>query len=75
MGPLCIADLCWYEVFNVDPLVGWDADHNGQPEDSRSGVGRVGRCRRRLLGVLDGGSHRGRLGKRTLIDGPDRVPH
>ena len=33
MGPLCIADLCWYEVFNLDPLVGWDADHNGQPED------------------------------------------
>ena len=33
LGPLCVAERCWYEVFNADPLVGWDADHNGQPEE------------------------------------------
>jgi hypothetical protein len=37
LGPICIAELCWYQVVSHDPLVGWDADHDGQVGDSERG--------------------------------------
>jgi hypothetical protein len=38
MGPLCIRDLCWFEVFNTDLRAGWDEDHDGTMDhDADSG--------------------------------------
>lgn len=37
LGPLCIAELCWYQAQSWDPLVGWDADHDGAVEDQERG--------------------------------------
>jgi len=37
VGPICIAELCWYQVYSGDPLLGWDADHDGLVEDVEHG--------------------------------------
>lgn len=37
LGPLCIGELCWYQAQSWDPLVGWDADHDGAVEDQERG--------------------------------------
>lgn len=37
VGPICIAELCWYQVFSGDDLLGWDADHDGLVADAEHG--------------------------------------
>jgi hypothetical protein len=38
MGPLCAADLCWYEAFNMDSGSWWDENHDGSTEGDSGGA-------------------------------------